>query len=139
MLIKRNVTQLDNALADIAVAPSSSVNRGDAKLIICRLVDSPAPSTAGSTSLSRDEPSILMECNWLDRRTVSPRHIESSSDSCALLKSSPCKREYGSRAASNSSCNVPELCGPPLHSGVGYHDFDTTESELRLSGGKSSG
>lgn len=63
MLIKRSVTQFERALAAIAVAPSSSVSRGDARLIICKLVDSPAPNTVGNTSLMRDDPSILMECN----------------------------------------------------------------------------
>lgn len=88
-----NEPQLAKAREAIAVAPSSSTNRVDAKLIICKLIDSPTPSNVGKTSLIREDPSSLMECNWVETRTVSPKHIESSSDNCALLKSSPCNRE----------------------------------------------
>lgn len=77
----RSVAQLAKDRAAIAVAPSSSARRGEANSIICKLVDSPAPSTAGSISLSRDAPSIFSECKVDDNRTVSPKHIESSNDS----------------------------------------------------------
>lgn len=131
--------QLANARAAIPLAPSSNAKRGDAKLSICKLVDSPAPKIVGKTSLILDDPSILIECNVDDNRTVSPKHMESSNDNCALLISRPLSLEYGFLAANNKSCSVPELCGPPSQAGVGYHVFDTTESELRLSGGQSNG
>uniref|UniRef100_A0A8W7PJU3 Uncharacterized protein n=1 Tax=Anopheles coluzzii TaxID=1518534 RepID=A0A8W7PJU3_ANOCL len=92
-LSRRRVMQLPKARADMPTAASSSAIRGDPRLIICRQGDSLAPSTVGRISLSRDAPSSLMECSVVDTRTVSPRHIESSSDSCALLRSSPCSRE----------------------------------------------
>lgn len=51
-----NEAQLAKARADIAVAPSSKISLVDARLIICKLTDSPQPSNAGSTSLILDAP-----------------------------------------------------------------------------------
>lgn len=51
-----NDGQLAKARADIAVAPSSRTNLVDARLIICKLADSPQPSNAGSTSLILEAP-----------------------------------------------------------------------------------
>lgn len=56
-----------------------------------------------------------------------------------MLRSNPFSFEYGSLAAKNKSCKVPELWGPPSQAGVGYHVLETTESQLRLSIGGSIG